>query len=53
MMPDRIEDFCLVAIIVGMAAFLILLEDQYKRFRTRRLNRLRSMSAPRRYIHFR
>jgi hypothetical protein len=58
-MPDRFEDICLIFMVVGMAALLVLLEDQYRKLRTRRPNRflqqprLHGMWKPSRYIRFR
>ena len=58
MTPEDVEDIAVFVLVVGMAAFLVLLEDQYRKLRTRRLNwllqqpRLRGMWTPSRYIRF-
>jgi hypothetical protein len=58
MTPDSFEDVFLFVLVVSIAAFLVLLEDQYRKLRTRRLNRLlqqprlRGLWMPNRYIRF-
>jgi hypothetical protein len=59
MMSDRFDDICLIFMVVGMTALLMMLEDEYRKLRTRRLSRplpqprLHGIWKARRYIRFR